>query len=283
MIDMQGKPVADSIYAEIAEQISAWKLKKWTAPHLAVVLVGADPASEVYISHKKKACEKLNYKSTLVRLSENSSEADVAKVIQKLNADSDIDGILLQLPVPKHLDAKKMTELIAPSKDADGLTQASLGALMSGQQKVASCTPSGIIEIMKFYKINLLNKKIAVLGRSLIVGLPLFHLLVQENATVTLCHSKTANLKSIIADMDIVFVAIGKPEFFSELDFKKGAVVIDVGIHRTSGGLCGDVARGGSDYLAARTPVPGGVGPMTIAMLMKNTMTLAAMNRQAQR
>ncbi len=279
MTELKGKPVADAIYAEIAAQISAWNQKKWAAPHLAVVLVGGDPASEVYVSHKQKACEKLNFKSTLVRLPESSSESEIANVIQKLNADASVDAILMQLPLPSHLDGKKMTELIETQKDADGLTQASLGALVAGKQVVASCTPAGIIEILKFYKISFTNKKVAVLGRSLIVGLPLFHLLIQENATVTLCHSKTENLKSVLADMDVVFVAIGKPEFFKTTDFKKGTVVIDVGIHRMPGGLCGDVAAGPADHLAARTPVPGGVGPMTIAMLMKNTFTLANQKR----
>ena len=281
MTELKGKPVADAIYVDITVQISTWNQKQWSAPHLAVLLVGSDPASEVYVSHKQKACEKLNFKSTVIRLSENSTEIEIAMVLQKLNNDKSVDAILMQLPLPSHLDGKKMTELIHPAKDADGLTQASLGALVAGKQIVASCTPAGIIEILKFYKINLVNKKVAVLGRSLIVGLPLFHLLVQENATVTLCHSKTDNLKTIIADMDVVFVAIGKPEFFKSTDFKKGAVVIDIGIHRKPEGLCGDIAAGNSDHLAARTPVPGGVGPMTIAMLMKNTLTLAAKHRAA--
>ncbi len=283
MTELKGKPVADTIYADIAKQISAWNQKKWAVPHLAVLLVGSDPASEVYVSHKQKACEKLNFKSTLIRLSENSSEVEITKAVQQLNSDENIDAILMQLPLPGHLDGKKMTELICPAKDADGLTQASLGALVAGKQIVASCTPAGIIEILKYYKIEIVNKKVAVLGRSLIVGLPLFHLLVQENATVTLCHSKTDNLKSVLADMDVVFVAIGKPEFFKSTDFKKGAVVIDVGIHRKPEGLCGDVATGSADHLAARTPVPGGVGPMTIAMLMKNTLTLAAKHRSVSK
>ncbi len=281
MTELKGKPVADAIYADITVQISSWNQKQWSTPHLAVLLVGSDPASEVYVSHKQKACEKLKYKSTIIRLSENSSEAEIATVLQKLNADKKIDAILMQLPLPSHLDSKKMTELIHPEKDADGLTQASLGALIAGKQIVASCTPAGIIEILKFYKIDLVNKKVAVIGRSLIVGLPLFHLLVQENATVTLCHSKTDNLKTVLADMDVVFVAIGKPEFFKSSDFKIGAVVIDVGIHRKPGGLCGDVTAGNSNHLAARTPVPGGVGPMTIAMLMRNTLTLATKHRES--
>ena len=161
MTELKGKPVADAIFADITEQISTWNQKHWAAPHLAVLLVGTDPASEVYVSHKQKACEKLNFKSTLIRLSENSTEIEVALALQKLNNDKSVDAILMQLPLPSHLNGKKMTELIYPLKDADGLTQASLGALVAGQQVVASCTPAGIIEILKFYKINLVNKKVA--------------------------------------------------------------------------------------------------------------------------
>ena len=281
MTELKGKPVADAVYADISQQVSFWKEKSWNLPHLAVVLVGEDPASSVYVGNKQKACEKLDFKSTLIRLPASTSEKDIQLVLNKLNFDSSVDAILLQLPLPKHLDSKKMIELIDPKKDADAMTQANLGKLISGQQIIASCTPSGIIEILRFYKIDLVSKKMAVLGRSLIVGLPLFHLLVQNNATVTLCHSKTENLKQVIAEMDIVFVAIGQPEFFKPTDFKKGAVIIDVGIHRNSEGLCGDVASGPSEnWLSARTPVPGGVGPMTIAMLMRNTMMLAKSRRQ---
>lgn len=282
MLELKGKPVAESVYSEINDQLALWAEKKWPAPHLAVVLVGADPASEVYVSHKQKACEKISFKSSLVRLSEKSTEDEVLQVIKKLNEDITVDGILLQLPLPLHLDSKKITEFISPKKDADGLTQASLGALMAGQQRVASCTPAGILEIINYYKIPLVGKKVVVIGRSLIVGLPLFHLLLQKNATVTLCHSKTENLKEIISAADIVCVAIGKPEFFNDSNFKKGAVVIDVGIHRKPEGLCGDVVSSeeSASHLFAKSPVPGGVGPMTIAMLMKNTLTLATLNRQ---
>lgn len=280
MIELKGKPVADSIFTELSNQLPLFAEKGWQKPHLVVVLVGDDPASEVYVSHKEKACQKLNFKSTLIKLPAKSSEVDVKQALQKLNNDSTVDAILLQLPLPAHLDSKKLTEVISPKKDADGLTQASLGALMAGQQKVASCTPAGILQMLQFYKINLLNKKVVVIGRSLIVGLPLFHLLLQKNATVTLCHSKTENLKEQIKIADVVFVAIGKANFFKVSDFKKDAVVVDVGIHRLESGLCGDVdGQGASDHLAALTPVPGGVGPLTIAMLMKNTMTLALENR----
>ena len=283
MLELKGKPVAEFIYSEILKQVAMWPEKKWKTPHLAVVLVGDDPASQVYVSHKQKACENLKYQSTLIRLSVSSSQEEVAKTLQKLNHDESVDAILLQLPLPNQLDSKKLTELIRPDKDADGLTQASLGALISGQQTVASCTPAGIMQILQYYKIGLVGKKVVVIGRSLIVGLPLFHLLIQAQATVTVCHSKTENMNEIISQADIIFVAIGKPRFFKAADFKKNATVIDVGIHRTEKGLCGDVDFStGKGHLFAATPVPGGVGPMTIAMLMKNTMTLAGLHRTSK-
>lgn len=280
MIELKGKPVADSVLAQITNELTQFAQKNWAMPHLVVVLVGDDAASEVYVSHKEKACQKLNFKSTLVKLPGTASESEVRHTLEKLNSDKTVDAVLLQLPLPNHLDSKKLTEVISPEKDADGLTQASLGALMTGQQKVASCTPAGIIKMLDFYDINVVNKKVIVVGRSLIVGLPLFHLLLQKNATVTLCHSKTENIKQQLQDADVAFIAIGKPKFFKAGDFKKGASVIDVGIHRLPQGLCGDVdAQSAAGHLAALTPVPGGVGPMTIAMLMKNTMTLALENR----
>ena len=280
MLVLKGKPVADSVYSDIVKELGKWSEKNWKSPHLSVLLVGDDPASDVYISHKQKACEKLKFKSTLVRLPSSAKTSDVVATISKMNADPEVDAILMQLPLPSHLDSKKLTELIYPEKDADGLTQASLGALVAGLQKTASCTPAGIMEMLRYYKIDLPGKKVAVIGRSLIVGLPLFHLLNQANATVTVCHSKTINVKNIVSEADIVFVAIGKPQFFKSTDFKKGAVVIDVGIHRLESGLCGDVEITGTEHLSAISPVPGGVGPMTIAMLMKNTMVLATLHRE---
>lgn len=280
MIELKGKPVAESVFNEITSQLNQFTQKKWSMPHLVVVLVGSDPASKVYVSHKEKACQNLNFKSTILNLPETATEKEVQQTLEKLNDDKTVDAILLQLPLPAHLDSKKMTEVICPLKDADGLTQASIGALVAGQQQVVSCTPAGIMKMLDFYKINVAGKKVVVAGRSLIVGLPLFHLLVQKNATVTLCHSKTENIKHQLAEADISFIAIGKPQFFRAADFKKGSIVIDVGIHRLASGLCGDVdPENANDHLGALTPVPGGVGPMTIAMLMKNTLTLALYHR----
>ncbi len=272
MLQLKGKPVAESIYNQIKEKLKAHTSK----PHLAVILVGGDPASQVYVSHKQKACEHLGFHSTLVALPEKTTAADLTQKINELNKNSGINAILLQLPLPAHLDSKKMSDLIAPDKDADSLTTTSLGLIMAGRQKISSCTPSGIIEILKFYNISVANKNVLVIGRSLIVGLPLFHLLLQENATVTVAHSKTENLKDLVKNFDFVFVAVGRAHFLKATDFKKDAVVVDVGIHRQSTGLVGDVnPEGGEGHLKALTPVPGGVGPMTIAMLMQNTYKLS--------
>lgn len=273
MLELKGKPVAEQIYQKITSKMSQNSHSK---PHLTVVLVGDDPASQVYVQHKQKACEKLDFKSTLIRLPADTSEAQLTQTLQGLNSDQGVHGILLQLPLPAHLDAKKFTNMIAAEKDADALTTASLGKLVAHQQVVSSCTPAGIIEILKHYKIDVAGKNVLVIGRSQIVGLPLFHLLNQLNATVTLAHSKTSHLKKMVAEFDFVFVAVGKAQFLKATDFKKGAVVIDVGIHRLPGGLVGDVDPAGAEsHLAALTPVPGGVGPMTIAMLMQNTYKLS--------
>ena len=274
MLLLKAKPVAENLYNQLKSALAAGAVK----PHLAVVLVGEDPASQVYVSHKQKACENLGFGSTMIHLPASISEAELTEKLQALNKDSGVHGILLQLPLPAPLNAKTtyFTNLISPYKDADSLTTASLGLLVSGQHMVASCTPAGIIEILKHYKINVTGKNVLVIGRSLIVGIPLFHLLDLQNATVTLAHSKTEALKALVKNFDFVFVAVGKPHFLTAKDFKKNAVVVDVGIHRTENGLIGDVnPEGGEDHLDALTPVPGGVGPMTIAMLMLNTFKLA--------
>jgi methylenetetrahydrofolate dehydrogenase (NADP+) / methenyltetrahydrofolate cyclohydrolase len=271
MLQLKGKPVADQIYSQIKTRLQDG-LK---APHLAVILVGDDGASQVYVSHKQKACADLGFKSTLIRLPATTTAEQLKKQITDLNEDSEVNGILLQLPLPAHLEPKSMTDLISPEKDADGLTTTSLGLLASHRQKAASCTPSGIIEILKHYNIDVSGQNVLVIGRSLIVGLPLFHLLNQKNATVTLAHSKTPDLLQQVKNFDFVFVAVGKPHFLKASDFKKNAIVIDIGIHRTDAGLVGDVDPvGAEDHLDAMSPVPGGVGPMTIAMLMQNTFHL---------
>ena len=276
MLLLKAKPVAENLYNQLKTELSSGAVK----PHLAVVLVGEDPASEVYVSHKQKTCELLGFKSTLIKLSADASPEELTATLKMLNDDKDVHGILLQLPLPPHLDSRKFTNLISPEKDADSLTTFSLGQLVTGHYTVASCTPAGIIEILKHYNISVAGKNVLVIGRSMIVGIPLFHLLDLQNATVTLAHSKTENLKDLIKTFDYVFVAVGKPHFLKATDFKKDAVVVDVGIHRTEKGLRGDVnPEGAEGHLTALTPVPGGVGPMTIAMLMQNTFKLA--NRPA--
>lgn len=276
MLQLKGKPVAEGIYEQLKKRREDEFIKtKRDPPCLAVVLVGEDPASQVYVSHKQKACANLGFKSILIELPAKTSEAELAQKINELNRDVMVDAILLQLPLPAHLDAKKMSDLIAVSKDADCLAATSLGLLMAQRQLASSCTPSGIMEILKYYQLSVARKNVLVIGRSLIVGLPLFHLLTQQDATVTVAHSKTENLKNLVKNFDFVFVAVGRPHFLQATDFKKDAVVIDVGIHRTELGLIGDVNPAGAEgHLKAITPVPGGVGPMTIAMLMQNTYQL---------
>ncbi len=272
MLQLKGKPVAESIYNQVKERLKSSGLR----PHLAVVLVGEDPASQVYVSHKQKACENLGFKSTLIQLPATTTAEQLRQKLTALNTDPDVNAILLQLPLPAHLDSKEMADVILSSKDADCLTATSMGLLMAGRQLVSSCTPSGIIEMLKFYNLSVANQNVLVIGRSLIVGLPLFHLLTQENATVTVAHSKTPRLKELVKTFDFVFVAVGKPHFLNAADFKRDAVVIDVGIHRLNSKLVGDINPVGAEsHLKALSPVPGGVGPMTIAMLMQNTFKLA--------
>lgn len=276
MLLLKGKPVAEQIYHEIRQRSQA--LVK--APHLAVILVGNDPASEVYVDIKQRTCAEIGFKSSLYKFAADITEQELTKKIQELNSDSTVDAILLQLPLPPHLNARKMTNLISVQKDADGLTAQSLGLLVSAQAQVASCTPSGIMAMLRHYQLSVVGKKVLVIGRSLIVGTPLFHLLNQSNATVTLAHSKTTDLKDLVKNFDFVFVAAGQPHFLNATDFKKNAVVIDVGMHRRPEGLIGDVNPDGAEgHLSALTPVPGGVGPMTIVMLMYNTLILAEKNR----
>lgn len=275
-----GAPVSQKTQNDIGSELLVFKQKNWALPKLTVVLVGDDPASQVYVGHKEKMCQKLGFGSEILRLDLNISESDLINVIEKLNGDQSVDAILIQLPLPKHLNERKILEVISPDKDADCLTEKNLGKLLTGTSTVLPCTPSGIIEILKHYKIPLTAKKVAVIGRSLIVGTPLFHLLNKENATVTVFHSKSENMNSEIKNFDIVCVAAGRMNLFKASDFKTGAVVIDVGIHRHDGKLFGDVDFSLSQTLNSYTPVPGGVGPMTIAMLMKNTLSLAKKRRK---
>jgi len=246
---------------------------------LAVIQVGNDPASSVYVGNKKKACEYIGIKSVAYELPKETTEEELLDIIYKLNEDDNINGILVQLPVPKHINEDTIIKAIAPKKDVDGFHPQSVGALSIGQKGFVSCTPAGIIELLKRSDVDITGKECVVVGRSNIVGKPMALLLLRENGTVTICHSRTKDLKEVTKRADILVVAIGKPKIIDASYVKEGAVVIDVGIHRNENNkLCGDVDFDSVEPIAsAITPVPGGVGPMTIAMLMNNCVEAANM------
>lgn len=268
---IDGKLISSQIKDEVKERVAALKAKGREVT-LAVILVGEDPASQVYVNNKKKACEYCGINSKSFELPETTSEAELLKLIDELNNDAAIDGILVQLPLPKGIDEDKVIMAIDPAKDVDGFHISNVGSLCVGRKGLVSCTPAGIIELLKRYNITIEGKECVVIGRSNIVGKPMALLLLRENGTVTVCHSRTKNLKDVTKRADILVVAIGKPKFIDASFVKDGAVVIDVGIHRNEEGkLCGDVDFDSvRDKTSAITPVPGGVGPMTIAMLMNN-------------
>ena len=278
---LDGKQVAAARRALLAEKVAAFTKKAGRAPGLAVVLVGADPASQIYVRNKVKACGEAGIASTHLEQPATLSQAELNKIIDGLNADDRVDGILVQLPLPKGLNETEATERISSHKDPDGLTSGNLGLLFAGRTRVAPCTPFGVMKIFEHFKIDLAGKSAVVVGRSNIVGKPMAQLLLEANATVTIAHSKTQDLKAVTSQADIVVVAAGKPQFMGKEFFKKGAVVADVGIHRVAGQdgkskVCGDVRTEElMGFASAVTPVPGGVGPMTIQMLLENTLRLA--------
>lgn len=268
---IDGKKISKEIKDELKEKVANLKAQGKECC-LAVIQVGEDPASTVYVGNKKKACEYIGIKSLSYELPERTSEDEILDLIQRLNDDSSVHGILCQLPLPKHIDEDKIIKSISPEKDVDGFHPQSVGALTIGQPGFVSCTPAGIIQLLKRSNIEIEGKNCVIIGRSNIVGKPMALLMLRENATVTICHSRTKNLKDICKQADILIVAIGKPLFVTADYVKEGAVVIDVGIHRDENNkLCGDVkfdeVEPVSSYI---TPVPGGVGPMTISMLMNN-------------
>lgn len=256
---------------EIAGQVDALDGRP---PGLAVILVGEDPASNIYVSMKEKACRKAGVKSLLIRLDDTVSEKELLSVIDGLNNDSTIDGILCQLPVPEHISQKKVASAVLPSKDVDGFHPENVGRLWRGEDGLFPCTPTGIIALLKHHEIIIDGANVVIIGRSNIVGKPQAGLLLRENATVTFTHSHTANLQATCSQADILIVAMGKPEFITDEYVKPGATVIDVGIHRTDEGkLVGDVDfESVEPVCGAITPVPGGVGPLTIAFLLSNTL-----------
>jgi len=270
---IDGNMISATIKDELKDTVSKYK-EEGIEITLAVIQVGKDPASTVYVGKKKKACAYIGINSLAYELDENVSEDELLKLIDKLNNDTKVNGILVQLPLPKHIDEDKVIKAIDPRKDVDGFHPQSVGALSIGQKGYVSCTPAGIIQLLKRSNIEIEGKECVIIGRSNIVGKPMALLMLRENATVTICHSRTQNLKEITKRADILIVAIGKPKFITKEYVKEDAVVIDVGIHRNSDNkLCGDVDFDDVvDKAKAITPVPGGVGPMTIAMLMSNTV-----------
>lgn len=275
---IDGKKLAQEIRAEVKQKVAEYSRNSGREIGLAVVLVGEDPASKVYVRNKIKACEEVGIKSFAYYLDKDTAQARVEELIRSLSVDNKIDGILVQLPLPPHLDEKKILELIPDKKDVDGFSASNTGKLSKNEPCLVACTPNGIMKMFESENISLAGKNAVVIGRSNIVGKPMAMLLTNANATVTLCHSKTANLKEVCARADVLVAAIGKPKFVTADMVKEGAVVIDVGMDRDENGkLCGDVDfENVKEKCSYITPVPGGVGPMTIAMLMYNTYLSAA-------
>ena len=273
---IDGKAISKQIKDEVKEKVAALKAQGVTVT-LAVVQVGNDPASSVYVNNKKKACAYTGMESESFELPEETTQEELLSLIEELNGRKEINGILVQLPLPKHIDENAVIRAISPKKDVDGFHPESVGSLCIGRLGFVSCTPAGIIQLLKRSEIDIEGKHCVVIGRSNIVGKPMALLMLRENATVTICHSRTKNLKEICKEVDILIVAIGKPKMIDASYVKDGATVIDVGIHRDANNkLCGDVDFASVEPVAgAITPVPGGVGPMTIAMLMNNCVEAA--------
>lgn len=267
---LNGKEVASKIKEQVKQEIKNTDAK----PILAVIQIGDNRASSIYVRNKEKACEEVGILNMSIKLSDETTEAELIKLIDNLNNDKTVDGILVQLPLPKHINEKAILDKINPLKDVDGFHSTNSGKLFNGEDSLVPCTPAGIIEILKHYNIEIAGKHCVVIGRSNIVGKPISMLLLNENATVTICHSKTRDLKRITRQADILIVAIGKEEVIKADHISNGAIVIDVGINRDENGkVCGDVDFDDIvNKAGAITPVPGGIGPMTIAMLMKNTL-----------
>jgi len=273
---IDGKKVSAYIKDQVKEKTEELR-KEGKEITLAVIIVGDDPASRVYVNNKKKACEYVGFRSLEYALPAETSEEELLELIDRLNADESVNGILCQLPVPKHIDDDKVIDRIAPEKDVDGFSKINVGKLWVGDYDLAACTPMGVMELLKYYDIELSGKNCVIIGRSNIVGKPMAALLLEKNGTVTVCHSRTKNLSEVTSKADILVAAVGRAGFVTGDMVKEGAVVIDVGINRNAEGkLCGDV-----DFDAVKekasfiTPVPGGCGPMTIALLMKNTLIAA--------
>ena len=271
---IDGKAISAQIKEEVKEKVAALK-EQGCEVTLAVIQVGADPASSVYVRNKKKACEYVGVRSLAYELPEETTEEKLLELIRELNDRTDVNGILVQLPLPKHLDEAAALAVIAPEKDVDGFHLLNAGRMMSGQPGVVACTPKGAMEMIRRTGIDLDGKEAVVVGRSNIVGKPMAMLLLQANCTVTICHSHTVNLAQHTRNADILVAAVGKPGFITKSMVKPGAVVIDVGINRVNGKVVGDVMPDVADVAGYITPVPGGVGKMTIVELLENTVEAA--------
>lgn len=274
---IDGKAVSAAVKEEVALETAKLKEEKGLKVGLAVVIVGNDSASRVYVNNKKKACEAVGFQSFEYALDENTTQEQLLDLVNVLNRDDRVNGILVQLPLPKHIDEKAIINAISPEKDVDAFHPVNVGKIMIGEYSFLPCTPAGVMRLIESTGVDITGKQCVVVGRSNIVGKPQAMLLLQKNGTVTICHSKTKNLKEICQSADILVVAIGRAKFITGDMIKEGAVVIDVGMDRDENGkLCGDVDFESAEKVAGYiTPVPGGVGPMTIAMLMKNTLTAA--------
>lgn len=272
---MEGRSVAERWKADAANRAQACRARG-IVPHLAVVLVGDDPGSQVYVRNKEKACEKADVLSSVIRLDANCTQEELEAVVKKLNADDTVHGILVQLPLPGHLSEERVLEIIDPKKDVDGFHAVNVGKLASGQKGFVPCTAMGVMKLLEAYEISVCGRHAVIIGRSNIVGKPLAMLLLAADATVTVCHSKTENLKEVTRQADILIAAVGRANFVTADMVKPGAVVIDVGTNRLDGKLVGDVnAEEVAPVAGYLTPVPGGVGQMTIAMLLSNTLDAA--------
>ena len=272
---IDGKAVSAAVTERVAKEVQALKEKGVTVG-LAVIIVGEDPASQVYVRNKERACEQCFMYSEKIELPESTTQTELLEIIDKLNKRTDINGILCQLPLPRHINEEAIIHAISPEKDVDAFHPQNVGKIMIGDYDFLPCTPAGVMELLASQNVEICGKHCVIIGRSNIVGKPMSMLMLHANATVTICHSKTKNLKEICKEADIIIAAVGRPKFVTADMVKSGATVIDVGINRTENGLCGDVDFEAVKPLAsAITPVPGGVGPMTIAMLMQNTLTAA--------
>ncbi len=279
---IDGKAVSARVRAEVADDVAKLREETGELPGLATILVGEDPASAIYVANKRKACAEAGIADHHQHLDGGVSQDDVASLIEECNENPGVSGILLQLPVPAGLDGGALTGLISPLKDVDGLTPISAGRLAQGKTGLRPCTPLGVIELLDSYDVPLEGAEAVVVGRSDLVGKPVAQLLLERNATVTICHSRTRDLAGVCRRADVLIAAVGIPEMIGGDHIKPGAAVIDVGINRTEAGLRGDVAfDAAAEKAGLITPVPGGVGPMTIAMLLRNTLTAATLQRTA--